>query len=149
MENKNAFEEANAELVDVFNNAMWIEEAVLGDSAYNDLTLKDMHIIAAIGDEKQVTASRLAEIIRVTPSTMTSAIDKLVRKNYVQRERDQDDRRVVLITLTESGQKVCEMHAEFHRKLTKALLSSSDETANQNIQTALGRLQQYLRNLNQ
>ena len=42
------FEELNSELVDVFNNVMWIEEAALKQSDFSDITLKDMHTIDAI-----------------------------------------------------------------------------------------------------
>ncbi|MGB4824761.1 MAG: MarR family transcriptional regulator, partial [Leuconostoc mesenteroides] len=42
------FEQINTELVGVFNNVMWIEEAALKRSYFSDITLKDMHTIEAI-----------------------------------------------------------------------------------------------------
>lgn len=54
------FEQINTELVGVFNNVMWIEEAALKRSYFSDITLKDMHTIEAISmyDEKVLHRSQ-------------------------------------------------------------------------------------------
>ena len=74
------FESLNGELVDVFNNVMWIEEAALKQSDFSDITLKDMHTIDAISMYSEKSASQVAKIVHLTPSAMTTAIDKLVDK---------------------------------------------------------------------
>jgi len=147
MADKISFEDVNTSLVDVFNNAMWIEEASLRDSEFSDITLKDMHIIAAIGGQGEVAASKLAHIVHVTPSTMTSSIDKLFRKGYVERQRDDVDRRLVLIVLTAKGQAVCRSHDAFHRGLTHTMFSDLDSEESNTVQNAIFRLQDYLKNL--
>ena len=50
--------------------------------------------------------SRLAKYILVKPSTVTGIIDRLEEKGLVSRERSALDRRVINITLTESGKKL-------------------------------------------
>jgi DNA-binding MarR family transcriptional regulator len=47
-----------------------------------------------------VTPMRLAEAADLTPSTLTSVLDRLERAGYVQRVRERADRRQVLIQLT-------------------------------------------------
>ena len=42
----------------------------------------------------------------VTPANITGIIDRLEKKGLVERIRQQSDRRVALITLTQSGQKL-------------------------------------------
>ena len=83
-----SFEQINEALVNVFNNVVWIEEASLRESKFNDITIKDMHTIAAISMYETRTASQVAEMVHLTPSAMTSVIDKLVKKGYVERRRD-------------------------------------------------------------
>ena len=83
-----SFEQINEALVNVFNNVVWIEEASLRESKFNDITIKDMHTIAAISMYETRTASQVAEMVHLTPSAMTSVIDKLVKKGYVERHRD-------------------------------------------------------------
>jgi DNA-binding MarR family transcriptional regulator len=47
-----------------------------------------------------VTPMRLAEAADLTPSTITSVLDRLERAGYVQRIREQSNRRQVLLQLT-------------------------------------------------
>jgi DNA-binding MarR family transcriptional regulator len=75
-----SFEKMNETLVDVFNNVMWIEEASLRKSRFKDISIKDMHTIAAITMYDTRTASQLAQMMHLTPSAMTSVIDKLEKK---------------------------------------------------------------------
>ena len=43
-----------------------------------------------------------------TPGTVTSVVDTLVRAGYVERRRDDGDRRVVRLFATEAGRRTCE-----------------------------------------
>ena len=64
------------------------------------------------------TASRLG----ITTGTLTVAIDRLVRKGYVERYRDSKDRRVVRICLTRQGKLAYRMHAKFHKLLVRRIM---------------------------
>ena len=119
------FEELNNELVSVFNNVMWIEETALKQSYFSDITLKDMHTIDAISMYSEKSASQVAKIIHLTPSAMTTAIDRLVDKGYIERRRSNTDRRVVRLGLTHKGRVVYRAHQGFHRDLTHNLLAVS------------------------
>ena len=63
----------------------------------------------------------LSEISRGTylsPSTITSAIDRLEEKKLVERKRISDDRRVIIIGLTLEGKKIAESTPDtIHDKL--------------------------------
>ena len=48
--------------------------------------------------------STVARELNVTVGTLTIAVNNLVKKGYIQRMRSQEDRRVVLISLTEQGE---------------------------------------------
>lgn len=52
--------------------------------------------------------SRLGSLLQVHPTSVTSAVDRLVRQGYVERQRRDDDRRVVLACLTEEGRAAVE-----------------------------------------
>ena len=51
-----------------------------------------------------LSSADLSRQMYVTPSNITGIIDRLEKKGLVERIRKQGDRRVALITLTESGQ---------------------------------------------
>ena len=52
--------------------------------------------------------SRLGSLLQVHPTSVTSAVDRLVAQGYVERVRDDADKRVVRAVLTESGREAVE-----------------------------------------
>ena len=141
------FESLNGELVDVFNNVMWIEEAALKQSDFSDITLKDMHTIDAVSMYSEKSASQVAKIVHLTPSAMTTAIDKLVDKGYIERRRSNKDRRVVRLGLTHKGRVVYRAHQGFHRDLTHNLLKDMAPQETVIVQRAIHNLVCYLANV--
>ena len=55
-----------------------------------------------------MTMTRLGSLLQVHPTSVTSAVERLVRQGYVERLRREDDRRVVLASLTDAGRDVVE-----------------------------------------
>ena len=53
-----------------------------------------------------LSSAELSRRMYVTPSNLTGIIDRLQKKELVERIRKEGDRRVALITLTESGEKL-------------------------------------------
>jgi DNA-binding MarR family transcriptional regulator len=53
-----------------------------------------------------LSSAELSRQMYVTPSNITGIIDRLEKKRLVERIRKQGDRRVALITLTQSGQEL-------------------------------------------
>ena len=88
-------------LVNLFNEIMDIEEKAIITKEFQDITNNDMHIIAAIGIDEPRNMTAVAKSMSVTVGTLTIAFNNLVKKGYVSRARSQEDRRVVLISLTE------------------------------------------------
>ncbi|SDS07788.1 DNA-binding transcriptional regulator, MarR family [Nocardioides scoriae] len=56
--------------------------------------------------------TRLGSLLQVHPTSVTSAVDRLVRQGHVERLRREQDRRVVLASLTASGREVVEAATE-------------------------------------
>ena len=76
------------------------------------LNRTDMRIIDALDQEGPVPAGRLAEVTGLSSGAMTTALDRLERAGYARRARDTEDRRRVLVELTEQSQTVHEFYAE-------------------------------------
>ena len=71
--------------------------------------------------------STIAHLLSVTVGTLTIAMNSLVKKGYVIRQRGTLDRREVYISLSEKGRRAYEHHARFH----KAMIDSVSEELNQ------------------
>jgi len=70
------------------------------------------------------TVSDLAEWIGVTSATVTGITNKLDNQNLIERWREQDDRRVVRIRLTDEGLRVLSDFEHVRREKVNALLST-------------------------
>ena len=114
-------------LVKLFQEVLDIESKALITSEFKDISVNDMHIIEAIGEKEPKNMSSVAKIMSVTVGTLTIAINSLVKKGYVHRERSEEDRRVVLISLTEKGRKANAHHMKFHDGMIQAVLKDLDE----------------------
>lgn len=134
----------NEYLVSVFNDILTIEESELKKSSFNDLSIKEMHTIEAIGLYKKKTMSEVAKELSVTVGTLTVAVNHLVKKDYVERIRSEDDRRVVKLALTKKGKLVFRVHQAFHRKMVQEILKDMDNQQEDVLITALGKLHFFL-----
>ena len=121
------YDTLNDVLVNLFRDINDIEEKAITSYENKDLTSNDMHVIHAIGVGTKKNMSSIAKELSVTVGTLTISMNSLVKKGYATRERSEQDRRVVFIHLTLKGRKAYHHHAEFHRKMTDAVLDVLDE----------------------
>ena len=78
-----------------------------------DFTLSEIKALAAFRGDKYFTMSELSANAQVAMPSMTEMIDKLEERGLAERHRDQNDRRVVRVRLTEKGK---ELRKEFMQK---------------------------------
>ena len=109
-------------LVHLFNEIMELEEKAIITEEFKNISNNDMHIIEAIGLEKNNNMSRIARKLNITVGSLTTSMNSLVNKGYVVRENGKLDRRVVYISLTELGEKAFRHHESFHDEMTEAVL---------------------------
>jgi DNA-binding MarR family transcriptional regulator len=114
----------NKILVELFNDILDIEAAALKNSEFGELTVTEFHIIEAIGLEGGKTMSEAAFLSGVTIGTLTTSINRLLKKGAVNRKRDDHDRRVVIVSLTEHGKEAYSHHEKFHREMTESIIDT-------------------------
>ena len=117
----------NEVLVNLFRDVMEIEQRALESSEFQDLTNNDMHVIEAIGIQEPKNMSTIARTLSVTVGTLTIAMNSLVKKGYVIRQRGQTGRRVVYISLSEKGKAAYQHHARFHQEMIQSIVEQLTE----------------------
>ncbi|WP_430612218.1 fatty acid biosynthesis transcriptional regulator FabT [Enterococcus sp. DIV0876] len=137
-------ETVNDYLVSVFNDILVIEESELKKSQFKDLSITEMHTIEAIGMYKKKTTTEVAKELSITVGTLTIAINRLVKKDYVERIRSEDDRRVVKLALTRKGKLLFRVHQHFHREMVKGVLSQMNDEEEKALLKALKNLHTFL-----
>lgn len=117
----------NRFLVEVFHEILKTEENALA-SAYQDLSLRELHLIEEVcraadrGSDNRATA--IAGAQRVTAGTLTTAVSLLEKKGYLERRRDERDKRVVRILPTEKAREADARHARFHEEMVADILDA-------------------------
>lgn len=114
-------------LVNLINEIWELEEKAIITEEFRDLTNNDMHVIEAIGLGEGNNMTSIARKMNVTVGTLTTAINGLVNKRYAERNRSERDRRVVYVRLTAKGVRAFEHHADYHRRMTEAVLDKLSE----------------------
>ncbi len=117
----------NELLVNLFNNVLDTEAEAVITEEFKDITNNDMHIIEAVGIEEPRSMSMIAKRLKVTVGTLTTNMNSLEDKGYVLRQRSTQDKRVVLVLLTEKGRRAFFHHRDFHRHMIKAIIKDLDE----------------------
>jgi len=114
-------------LVSLFNSVLKMEEDAIKSSSRHNLSITEVHTLTAIGAGKAKTMTQVATSLKISVSTLTTAINKLVDKKYVNRFRVPEDRRIVKIELTEEGIEAVQEHEAFHNKMIDDVVSELKE----------------------
>lgn len=135
----------NEILVKLFRDINTIEERAIRTGEYRDVTANDMHVIEAIGTNTVKNMTSVARELEVTTGTLTISVNGLVKKGYVNRSRSEEDRRVVLISLSDKGIRAYLHHQEFHEKMIAAVLAGLSGEEQRVLGQALFKLNQFFR----
>lgn len=82
-----------------------------------DLTYTQYIAMMVMWEKKTVTVKELGEALYLDSGTMTPVLKKLEAKGYLSRERSGKDERSVIVTITESGEKLKEAASDIPGKL--------------------------------
>ena len=69
-------------------------------------TTSQCNTILALYKSGGLTMNELSEKMNLDSSTMTRILDNLVRDKYISRDKDEFDRRIVIVSLTDMGKDV-------------------------------------------
>jgi DNA-binding MarR family transcriptional regulator len=92
-----------------------------------ELTQGQIRALFTIDIKGEATAGELAKSAELSPASVSTMLDHLERDGIIERHRSETDRRVVVVTLTESGRAlVTEKRDRFRARGREALAGLSD-----------------------
>jgi DNA-binding MarR family transcriptional regulator len=93
-----------------------------------DVPLAQLKSLFIINLKGSVNVRNLAQDLGVTPGNVTSIIDRLVAQGLVERRQSPEDRRIVLLQLTDKGRKkITDIHETGMSHLKRVLARMSPE----------------------
>lgn len=140
-------EQLNDLIVDAYRSILKVEETILKRTDNIDLSINEMHMLEAVGKgkNKPKTISEIAEDLGITLPSVTVAINKLVKKGYVEKLRGEEDARIVYVTLTKQGKKIDSVHRYFHESMVRSIISGMSEQEQQVLYQGILKLDLFLK----
>jgi len=120
----------NKFFVRVFNQILSWEEQSFREMGLEKLSLRELHVIEAVYylmEKDKNKMSEIASYLAITPGSLTTSVNCLVKKGYLERENDPDDRRVVKIVPTSMAEEANKIHQKFHMEMIDKVFASLDE----------------------
>lgn len=102
-------------------------EFLIKDQIGNDLTYDQHFTLRYIKKRQRCTSTELAEVFVVNKSAVTAIITRLFDKGLIQRTRDEDDRRVVYLTLTDAGEALFNQCEQRVHNLVEGIMSKFND----------------------
>ncbi|MDR0514000.1 MAG: MarR family transcriptional regulator [Coriobacteriaceae bacterium] len=126
-----------------FNAILRIEERSLRSKLTEGLTMSEVHTLVALGLYEENPMNVVASRLGVTLATLTTAVNKLVEKGFIERRRSESDRRKVLIALSKKGRQAYRAHSLFHQKMINESLAGLTEEEVEVFARALGKVKAF------
>ncbi len=95
--------------------------------AKQGVTVAQAYTLLTFPQTDQITMNELSAKMGLASSTMTRMTDQLVTKGFVQRQHDEEDRRVVWVKLTGKGQRLQHELDQAQRELFASPMSQISE----------------------
>jgi len=85
---------------------------------------RTLYILNTRGPQK---AAELADVLLVTSGAITGLADKLIAKGFIQRQRSDEDRRVVYLSITDEGKAMIDVVLEKQKEIISMYFSGLPE----------------------
>jgi DNA-binding MarR family transcriptional regulator len=102
-------------------------ENLMKDCIGDNITYDQHYTLRYIQRVGMCTSSELAEVFEVKKSAITAIINRLTEKELIKRTRDENDRRVIYLTLTEKGSQLYEKSEDNAQKLVGSIITSFED----------------------
>ena len=129
-------------LLGVYSRVIANEEKLLKN--LSQLGLKEFNTLDAIAlsmKNKNNTANNIAKILGITPGTLTTNLDRLQEKGLIAKEKNTEDKRIVLITLTPIGSVLRKKRESIHKKLITNAIKNLSTTEKVALMNALNKIE--------
>jgi DNA-binding MarR family transcriptional regulator len=73
-----------------------------------DLSMAQLHVLATLHEHGEMSVGALAEALSISAPSASAVVDRLVERDMLRRERSEDDRRTVRVSLSDSGRRFTE-----------------------------------------
>jgi DNA-binding MarR family transcriptional regulator len=108
------------------------------------ISMAQLHILYTLQRSGEMPMSRLADVLHVSLSNATGLIDRIEERGFVERTRVPEDRRVVLIRVTDAGRRMLEEVDAISTELLRSVFARIGRTQLAGVGRAIAELRRAL-----
>jgi DNA-binding MarR family transcriptional regulator len=90
------------------------------------VSMAQLHIMVTLQRNGVMTMSRLADVLGVSMSNATGLVDRMEERGFVERTRVPEDRRIVLVRVTDAGTRMLQANDAISDELMRQVLGRLD-----------------------
>ena len=132
-------------LMRLYRGISAMQNREIQNNRYTDISVSELTILRFIASQSAPAMSEIAAKLQVTQGTLTVAMNRLVKKGYVDRYRMEQDRRIVRTVLTDKGYGVLKEEERFRMQLQEQYKKALGEVRAKELTDMMRELDQYLR----
>ncbi len=112
--------------LNIIYSAIWLEQETIGPLKRFDLTHPQYNVMRIVnGYKKPIAVASIQQRMLFKTSNVTRIIDRLVSKAFLTKEPSNEDRRVVLVNISEAGKNIlAQIHDEVYNNV-EAVISKN------------------------
>ncbi len=111
------------------------------------LTAPQVNLLQPLAEDGPMSSGQLAEAAGLTPATTTHMLDQLAVAGVVERRRQEDDKRVVITSLTAEGSRMLSERVDEMQLAWAGALDGFDATELENASEVLGAVCRFVDDL--
>ncbi|HZJ87116.1 MAG TPA: MarR family transcriptional regulator [Erysipelothrix sp.] len=124
-------------LIILFKAHTSIENVVKKSLENTDLSVNEFAALEALYHKGSLSTQGLIDLVLIPNSSMTYVLDVLHKKEYIKRIKDEKDRRIQRLTLTEAGHAKFEEVYKVHFEMLREVFDALDDAQEKELQTYL------------
>jgi DNA-binding MarR family transcriptional regulator len=106
-------------------------------TAASDISTTQHRLLATLDTHGPARMVHLAHLLDVDPSSLGRLCERLIRKDLVERRRNHNDRRIVIVSLTENGQRVLVQVSHARRTAVRTVAAALGDDARATVMAGL------------
>lgn len=134
-------------LVNTFHSILKLEEQSLRRLNGTRLSLNELHLLEVVakGRDAGRSITDIARELDITLPSVTTAVNKLEKKGFVSKRRSEDDKRLVMVELSQEGRRAEASHRFFHRHMVHSATEGMSKEERSALLKGLEKLHAFFR----
>jgi MarR family 2-MHQ and catechol resistance regulon transcriptional repressor len=127
-------------IISLFRATDAFSKAIQKDVKAYGLNVTEFGIMEALYHKKRMSIKALLEKVLITNSTMSYVIEQLIKKDYIQKQQSEEDRRSYVLELSENGYQLMDSAFKLHKKHMRSIIDVLSKEEEQQLRDMLKRI---------